>query len=193
MTRTEIIQILINKTSAKKYLEIGMGPGLNFNSIVCEMKVCVDPNPTVPVTYAITSNEFFELNKDIFDVIFIDGLHTSEQVLQDITNSLSCLSDNGFIVCHDMNPTSEIMQLVPQKIPNSAWTGDCWKAWVKLKTERKDLTMFVVDTDFGCGVICRGEQELIKNNLDLTWDYFDKNKENLLNFMSVEKFLKVYA
>ena len=54
MTRTEIIQILINKIQAKKYLEIGMGPGLNFADIKCEYKVCVDPTPTVPVPPAPT-------------------------------------------------------------------------------------------------------------------------------------------
>ena len=64
MNRTEIIQFLIDKIGAKKYLEIGMGPGLNFNTIKCDYKISVDPNPTVQVTHSITSDEFFNQNND---------------------------------------------------------------------------------------------------------------------------------
>jgi hypothetical protein len=188
MNRTEIIQALINKINGKRYLEIGMGPGLNFTSIVCEYKVCVDPTPTVPVTFSLTSDDFFEQNKDIYDVIFIDGLHWSEQVYKDIINSLNVLNDGGYIICHDMNPHSEFIQRYPQPKIESEWTGDCWKAWVKLKTERDDLQMSVVDTDYGCGIISRGKQDKINLNGDLTWDLLDSNRKELLNLISVDEF-----
>ena len=162
MTRTEIIQGLINKINGKRYLEIGMGPGTNFLQIKCEYKVCVDPTPTVPVTYELTSDAFFEQNNEMFDIVFIDGLHWSEQVYKDIVNSLNVLNEGGYIICHDMNPHLEFIQRYPQAIPESEWTGDCWKAWVKLKTERNDLNMLVVDSDYGCGVISKGKQKLIK-------------------------------
>jgi hypothetical protein len=193
MTRTEIIQTYIDKLKAKKYLEIGMGPGINFSKVICDYKVCVDPTPTVPVTFTLTSDDFFKQNKEKFDVVFIDGLHMSEQVYLDILNSLDVLNENGVIICHDMNPHSEIIQRYPQAIPESEWTGDCWKAWVKLKTERKDLCMFVIDTDYGCGVITKGKQELIKVNEELTWELLDGNRKNLLNLISTETFLNTYA
>ena len=192
MIRTEIIQTFINKISAKKYLEIGMGPGINFHAIECDYKVCVDPTPTEPVTYTLTSDDFFKQNNETFDVIFIDGLHWFEQVYRDIVNSLNVLSDGGIIICHDMNPHSEIIQRYPQAIPESEWTGDCWKAWVKLKSERTDLDMCVVDTDYGCGIITRGSQNLIKIEEELTWDLLNGNRENLLNLVSINKFLKKY-
>jgi hypothetical protein len=188
--RTKIIQIYIDKIGAKKYLEIGMGAGLNFASINCEYKVCVDPTPTVPVTFSLTSDEFFKQNTENFDVIFIDGLHSSEQVYKDIINSLNILTKEGVIICHDMNPHSEIIQRFPQAIPESEWTGDCWKAWVKLKTERDDLNMFVVDTDYGCGIITKGNQKLIIVNDELTWELLDNNRKELLNLISIETFLK---
>ena len=193
MTRTQIIQTLINKINGKKYLEIGMGPGINFSQIKCENKVCVDPAPTVPVTFALTSNDFFKQNKYKFDIIFIDGLHWSEQVYKDIINSLDILNQNGYIICHDMNPHSEIIQRYPQPITESEWTGDCWKAWVKLKTERADLDMFVVDTDYGCGVITKGKQNLIKIYEELTWDLLDNKRKELLNLISTENFLEIYG
>ncbi len=193
MIRTEIIQTFINKISAKKYLEIGMGPGINFHAIECDYKVCVDPTPTEPVTYTLTSDDFFKQNNETFDVIFIDGLHWSEQVYRDIDNSLNVLNDGGVIICHDMNPHSEIIQRYPQAIPESEWTGDCWKAWVKLKTERKDLYMFVIDTDYGCGVIIKGKQELIKVDGELNWELLDNKRKELLNLISTEDFLNTYA
>ena len=188
MTRTEIIQSLINKIGAKKYLEIGMGPGTNFKAIVCDHKICVDPTPTVPVTFSLTSDAFFEQNKDKYDVIFIDGLHWSEQVYKDINNSLDVLNDNGYIICHDMNPHSEFIQRYPQPKLESEWTGDCWKAWVQLRTERSDLNMFVIDTDYGCGVITRGKQDTIKITDDLTWDLLNSNRGQLLNLITVDQF-----
>ena len=36
----------------------------------------------------MTSDEFFKQNEDTYDVIFIDGLHTSDAVYRDINNSL---------------------------------------------------------------------------------------------------------
>ena len=190
MIRTEIIQILINKIQAKKYLEIGMGPGLNFNSIECDYKICVDPTPTVPVTFKLTSDDFFKQNNETFDIIFIDGLHWSEQVYKDIVNSLNVLNDGGYIICHDMNPHSEFIQRYPQPLAESEWTGDCWKAWVNLRTERNDLNMFVIDTDYGCGVITKGKQELVKIKNDLTWDTLNNDRTKLLNLISVNDFKK---
>lgn len=190
MTRTEIIQVLINKTQAKKYLEIGMGPGLNFSNIQCDYKICVDPTPTVPVTFSLTSDDFFAQNNETFDIIFIDGLHWSEQVYNDIVNSLNVLNDGGYIICHDMNPHSEFIQRYPQPKSESEWTGDCWKAWVKLRSERNDLNMCVVNTDYGCGVITKGNQTTINVDGELTWEILDNDRTNLLNLVSVDDFKK---
>ena len=190
MTRTEIIQVLINKTQAKKYLEIGMGPGLNFSNIQCDYKICVDPTPTVPVTFSLTSDDFFAQNNETFDIIFIDGLHWSEQVYNDIVNSLNVLNEGGYIICHDMNPHSEFIQRYPQPKSESEWTGDCWKAWVKLRSERNDLNMCVVNTDYGCGVITKGNQTTINVDGELTWEILDNDRTNLLNLVSVDDFKK---
>jgi predicted O-methyltransferase YrrM len=190
--RTEIIQYFINKINAKKYLEIGMGPGENHNLIVCEYKVSVDPHSYIPVTYKMTSDDFFKENKETFDVIFIDGLHHDYQVYNDIINSLDILSEGGYIICHDMNPTSELMQRVPQPISGQEWTGDCWKAWVRIRSEREDLKMHVIDLDYGCGIISKGPQEKIIINSDLTWDLLKENRTELLNLISVDKFIENY-
>lgn len=185
MTRTEIINHLIKKIEAESYLEIGVRePEGNFNKIECKNKIAVDPVPLAPGIMALTSDAFFKQNESMFDVIFIDGLHVADQVERDIINSLAVLNPGGYIICHDMNPTEELMQKVPIET-TGAWTGDCWKAWVKLRSERDDLSMFVLNTDYGVGVIQRGYQETISlHGLKLTYDNLVLNRENWLNLIN---------
>ena len=188
MNRTELINLLCYRLKAKKYLEIGIDGASNFNNIECDNKIGVDPNPNCQKGILITtSDEFFSKNEEKFDVIFIDGLHHSDQVLRDITNAFKALNENGVVVCHDMNPSTEIMQRVPQEVDE--WTGDCWKAWVKLRCSDPSLSMQVIDTDYGCGIIRRGHGILLEINKELTWDNLCKNRETWLNLVSVETFL----
>jgi SAM-dependent methyltransferase len=186
MNRTDIIQLLINKISAKSYLEIGVSGGENFQKIRCENKVGVDPEPTSPATIFLPSDDFFKQNKETFDVIFVDGLHHSDQVLRDINNSLEVLSDGGYIICHDMNPEKEEHQTIP--FCGGTWNGDCWKAFVQLRQERPDLEMCVVNTDYGCGVIHKGQQTALEITEELNFQNFDKNRKQWLNLIEVSEF-----
>lgn len=186
MNRLDILQYLVNKINAKKYLEIGVQGGYVFNNILCEYKIGVDPDTNSKATVYSTSDDFFKSNKEKFDIIFIDGLHRSDQVYRDINNSLAILNKNGYIVCHDMNPNEEIIQRIPQE--TGIWTGDCWKAWVHFRSQRSDLNMFVVDTDWGCGIINEGCQELLNVTCELNWDNFVLNRQKWLNLISIEEF-----
>ena len=121
MKRTDIIQSLIDKTSAENYLEIGVSAGENFRDIKCKNKVGVDPEVSTPATIHTDSDSFFKTNKRTWDIIFIDGLHHADQVYRDINNSLKVLSDGGFIVCHDMNPQLEEHQTLPYR--GGIWNG----------------------------------------------------------------------
>jgi hypothetical protein len=191
MDRTDIINKLIAEINAKTYLEIGVADGVNFSKIQCNSKVGVDPAKDSNATVFEISDDFFKNNTKVFDVIFIDGLHHADQVYKDINNALSCISDNGYIVCHDMLPPAEEYQVVPP-IQN-LWTGDCWKAWIELRTTNKSLTMYTVDTDFGCGIISKGYQELLNiNDLDITWSNFVKNKNIWMSIISVAEFEALY-
>lgn len=188
--RSKVINWLIEKSEYTKYLELGVDNSKNFNKIRCNEKVGVDPavgrysysNPT----FKMTSDEFFEQNDEKFDIVFCDGLHESKQVYKDIVNSLECLRGGGVIVCHDMNPLEEINQQVPRD-GQRTWNGDCWKALVQLRMERDDLEMCVIDADFGLGVIQRGSQKKLED-AELTYDNFDKNREEWLNLISEKEF-----
>ncbi|MBM3297270.1 MAG: class I SAM-dependent methyltransferase [Candidatus Aminicenantes bacterium] len=136
----------------------------------------------------MTSDEFFAANKSSFDLIFIDGLHHRDQVERDILNALAVLNPGGTIVVHDCNPGDESMQVVPQS--QEEWTGDVWKAWVKLRATRFDLRMFVVDVDYGCGVIRRRKPDTMRTRGDMPYAVFDKNRRDLLNLIDVSDFLR---
>lgn len=192
MNRTSIINSLIQKTAASRYLEIGVRDGENFDQIACAYKVGVDPDPNSSATLHITSDEFFKSNKEKFDVIFIDGLHHADQVEKDIENSLSVLTDKGYIVCHDMNPLEERCQTIPYN-GQGRWNGDCWKAFVKFRQSRSDLSMAVVETDEGCGIISRGSQTPIVITDDINYQNFSLKKNEWLNLISIDEFRQKYT
>ena len=197
LSRTDIINTLIDKYNYINYLEIGVNDGSNIRNVICDHKDGVDPgvetiNPP-EVNYPVTSNDFFKLidGHDIkYDIIFIDGLHHDYQVYQDIQNSLKHLTDNGTIVCHDMNPPWEITQRKTGVV--GTWNGDCWKAWVKLRTTLSEYSMEVVDTDHGVGIIRKGKQQLLTNIVTDYWE-MDANRKEILNLISVAEFKQLYA
>ena len=110
--RWDMIEYLIKKNNYKKYLEIGCDQNQLFSRINIQNKVGVDPASGGNVRE--TSDNFFEKNKDMFDIIFIDGLHIYEQVKKDILNSIKYLNDEGVILIHDCLPDSMAKQAVPR-------------------------------------------------------------------------------
>jgi SAM-dependent methyltransferase len=191
MKRTDIINLLINKVTAKNYLEIGVSDGKNFADVICENKTGVDPEYNTPATIHKTSDDFFKDNTDKFDIIFVDGLHHADQVYRDIKNSLKVLNKNGYIVCHDMNPMKEEHQTIPYV--GGHWNGDCWKALVQLRQEHDDLEILTIDTDQGCGIISFSNTKPLIVKEELTYENLTKNRKDWLNLISVNKFLDIFS
>ena len=121
MHRSEIINHFITKYNFVNYLEIGVFNGDCITKVIAQHKDGVDPGAEgvvhPEVNYPITSDEFFELIKDHdvkYDIVFIDGLHHSDQVIKDINNSLKHTIDDGIIVMHDCNPPTQAHAQVPR-------------------------------------------------------------------------------
>lgn len=189
--RTTVINHLIKENNYKSYLEIGVHDKRNFNQIICDQKISVDPKKSSPGYYDfnITSDEFFEKNTQKFDVIFIDGLHTAEQVEKDIDNSLKILNVNGVVVIHDTNPPTEFHQMEKQENSKqtpakSAWNGSVWKAIFLLRKSRKDLVFKTFSFDSGVTMIKFGDGEIIDlENKYFSFNIFDENRKKILNFI----------
>lgn len=196
MTRTEVIQRMIDFRGFKTYLEIGSFRNENFSKIRIEKKISVDPDPEAYANYQMTSDQYFAENRDKFDICFIDGLHEHSQVWRDIRNSLEHLNKNGVIVCHDCMPKSEKMQLWDNKShQHEEWTGDTWKAYYKAYGELS-YKVYVVDTDYGCGVIDTSD----KYKEDINWkvdmeklkyeDYLDLINRNAYGVIPVSEYVR---
>jgi hypothetical protein len=205
MKRTEIINRLASAVNAETYLEIGVRVHAeNFDKINIKHKVGVDPCYEIfdrEPTYKLTSDDFFAKNTEKFDIIFIDGLHESKQVERDVNNSLLFLNQGGYIICHDINPIKEYRQFTldnpkrkfVKKTKDTLWNGDCWKAFVKLRKERDDITMHTVNTDFGCGIISLGRQQLLNvEQENINYQNLDKNRKEWLNLISVDEFCRLF-
>lgn len=195
MTRTQIVQYFINKYNYKTYLEIGvLNTAYNFDKIKCETKVGVDPAIhsafyTLPNSgHMQTSDEYFNnLSADVkFDIVFIDGLHTREQVNKDIRNSLNHLNSNGTIVLHDCSPSIAADEATPNRC------GDVWKSIYELRKTTNNLLVGVVDTDYGVGIVREGTPVPLPNLNDSVLDYnfLVQHRKSALNLISVGDFLK---
>lgn len=193
MTRTTIINKLIQKHGYKSYLEVGtQNPTSNFMRVNCDHKFCIEPFPTQygpahdwtdMIDFVGTSDEYFDTIKGTdtkYDIVFIDGLHQHEQVLKDINNSLNHLNEGGTIVCHDCLPTHPTHAL--REDPGGTWNGDVWKALAELRITRDDLIIHTINTDFGCGIIQKGKSDTYKptGSWD-TWEYYDTHKHEMMN------------
>lgn len=200
ITRTEIINILFEKYGFKSYLEIGVCvPAENFDKINAETKISVDPAPNGYCTYVMTSDEFFinHVGSMMFDLIFVDGMHTDEQVYRDIKNSINHLNENGVIVVHDCNPPTEYHARSYESFTKTRgqWNGTTYKGFIQSKNELNDWSCFVVNEDWGCGIITKrnfleNKQHKI-DTFNMSWKDFEINRNELLQLITFEEYIKL--
>jgi hypothetical protein len=189
VNRIKAVQQALATRSNPVYLEIGVSRGQAFQRISADVKFAVDPafrltertrelaNAKARVTryFETISDAFFEnetalLEQHPVDVALIDGLHTYEQVVRDVENTVRYLKEDGVIFLHDCNPPFELagrradswddfmaQQSGPLKI--GIWNGDVWKAIVQLRSTRPDLLVGVLKCDQGVGFVRKGSPE----------------------------------
>ena len=201
--RYDLLNHLIDTYGFVNYLEIGIWAGECIKNVKAEHKDGVDPGIEGNIheylpdecNYKISSDRFFELieGEDIkYDLIFIDGLHYSQQVKKDIKNSLNHLQPNGIIMLHDCNPQTYESQVIPRM--SSLWHGDVWKAYVGFKQTHPQFNCYVVDTDCGCGIIVNNKDHTqMPVDLDLDYKTLEKNRIELLNLISVDEFKEIFS
>ena len=176
--RISIIQGIIDFKKYNDYLEIGCDRDENFSQIKIKNKTGVDPKSGG--TIRMTSDNFFKKNKDKFDLIFLDGLHTYEQTIKDINNAIQNIQDSGIIVIHDCLPKKIWNQIVPRLYGH--WNGDVWKAIVEARTY-DNIETFTCIADHGLGVILKrkNRKKLDIKNKDFKTlkfsDYYKQHKD----------------
>ena len=178
--RVALVNLLVSRKENCAYLEIGCDTDGLFNSVPVLAKVGVDPKNGGNVRK--TSDEFFLTNKSFFDVVFIDGLHTYDQVRKDVINAIRFLKPGGWIALHDMLPRNWIEEHVPT-VSDDQWTGDVWKVAFELsKTAGVDFR--IVKIDCGVGVLKLTKDRPVLADLrselsDKKFSYFYENISEL--------------
>jgi hypothetical protein len=172
MNRTTLINHLIDQYNFTRYLEIGVyNEAHNFAHIRCEYKVGIDVNPVT--TFCGSSDDFFKINNEKFDLIFIDGMHTEQQVLEDILNAFGCLAEGGVIVLHDCLPPDRLHQREPDEFKDGEeWNGTVWKAALRVFNEAT-FKCTVVNDDWGCGIIDTNKKQTplqLDLHIELSYD-----------------------
>jgi SAM-dependent methyltransferase len=217
--RIRAVQQALAMRSKPVYLEIGVSRGQAFQRISADIKIAVDPafrltDRTRELADAKGRDvRYFETTSDAFfgtetalleqypiDVALIDGLHTYEQVVDDVENAVRHLRDDGVIFLHDCNPPFELagrradswddfmaQQSGPLKI--GIWNGDVWKAIVHLRSTRDDLVVGVLKCDQGVGFVRKGMPESMlpyspEQVAGLTYADLKLDRRRLLNLKS---------
>ncbi|MUL63434.1 biotin carboxyl carrier protein [Mycobacterium sp. CBMA 234] len=219
MNRIRAVQQALASRPAPVYLEIGVSKGQAFRRISADIKLAVDPAFKIPPRsreladskgrethyFEVPSDEFFEseaalLERHPIDVALIDGLHTYEQVVRDVENTVRYLKDDGVIFLHDCNPPFELAGrraeswedfVAQQKGPLviGIWNGDVWKAIVELRSTRRDLVVGVLKCDQGVGFVRKGAPETTlpysrERIAALTYADLKADRKRLLNLKS---------
>ena len=157
------------------YLEIGAYQQTTFRAVNAAHKVCVDPE--FPATFTGTSDEFFAQNEEKFDVVYIDGDHSAEQVEKDFNNAVRCLNPRGHIFIHDMYPPDE-------EHTASHYCGDGFKFLWALHTVNYP-NVFVQNSDYGLTLV-RYPDAVLVSAPDITYQQFVDGTVGLRRFTRYE-------
>lgn len=157
LNRYEFLTALHKLVGTRTYLEIGVQTGASLQCATSSPNIKkiigVDPelgnlqyDPEGSILIETTSDEFFDTfgladgktqaDSDI-DVVFIDGLHHSDQVWKDLAHAVQLGHPKTLYVLDDVLPRNDA-EASRDMIPGD-WTGDVWKVL--------DLIGYFADTD----------------------------------------------
>lgn len=132
---------------ARHYLEVGVHDGRTFLHVDIECKDGVDPDFAMDVKrHASEKHRFFRQPSDrfwvsphprVYDVIFLDGLHTFEQTMRDLLCSMRFAHGRTIWLIDDTLPC-DVFSAIPDKersfyergrmnLPGFPWHGDVYK------------------------------------------------------------------
>lgn len=143
------INALALKLGSRRYLEIGVSSGATFRDVQVLERTGVDPAfafDTNEIAGELTrlvpqtSDEFFAVEPQFppYDIIFIDGLHTFEQVVRDFSNALLRSHRHSVLILDDTVP-NDVYSAIPDHratfryrkaagIEDGSWHGDVFKS-----------------------------------------------------------------
>jgi Methyltransferase domain len=150
-----VLQTIHYTLKPNYYLEIGISSGASL-ALALENSYAVGVDPKIAVIFPLrawtklyqsTSDQFFDkYYGDLFDLIFIDGLHTFDAVVKDFCHAEELCSPSTVMLIHDTIPLFKETSQPPSENEDtpSFWTGDVWKLIPALIKGRPDLKIFTI-------------------------------------------------
>ncbi|ARF11582.1 methyltransferase domain [Klosneuvirus KNV1] len=137
----------------KTYLELGVRnspiPKLIKNTVVSITGVDTSNiNNFDGQFFRMTTDNFFNINKTTFDLIFIDACHDFEYVCKDFVNSLNHINENGIILLHDTYPANKLMT-------NTNVCSDSYRIVEYIKKNYKNLQILNIPISPGLCIVKR--------------------------------------
>jgi hypothetical protein len=184
-TRHRVVNRLLSLYDQPRYLEVGVCTAHTFDRVTAPIKVAVDPvfefdhqdpERAVPgVEYhQVTSDAYFGTLVDPdrrFDVIYLDGLHTVEQTLRDVTNALHHLQPQGVILIDDVRPSSHLAAIPDRQrffevrnrlgTTEQDWMGDVFRVVLAIETFFQQLSYATVAENHGQAVVWRSRRTAV--------------------------------
>ncbi len=185
ISRNEVVQRVLELFENPSYLEIGVNKGNTFNSVQAAEKVAVDPKflfdheavaAELPGTsfHETTSDDYFAsiaTRETEFDVIYLDGLHTSEQTIRDLVNSISFLNSQGIIIIDDVFPSSYSASLHDRAATrillkstgdgSGAWMGDVYRLVFFVESFCQQFSYGTVNNNHGQLIMWREPRQVL--------------------------------
>jgi len=124
----EVIATLAKALNVSDYLELGLDTCMTIKKVKEYVPDCFCFGVDLRVQnkngdfeyFEGSTDEFFEQNTKMFDMIFIDADHSATSAAKDLANSLKFLNKHGVIIMHDMDPAKD-------ELFDHTRCGDCYK------------------------------------------------------------------
>jgi hypothetical protein len=225
MNRLTVLRKLMQQKNLRNYLEIGVCNGHIFFRLRSGFKIAVDPDFAFSNSRKAGKvflnpynfyNRYFQKTSDDFfaqdapglfagrkvELSLIDGMHEYEFALRDVENTLRYADENVVIILHDCSPRTRedacSFEEWQAREYTGTWNGDVWKAVLHLRSLRNDLCAFVLDCDYGLGVVIKKRNDrplpyTREQIARLTFEDLDANREKFLGLQPPSYFSEFFG
>ena len=148
------------------------------------------------ITYRMTSDEMFRtMPKDKkWDLIFIDGYHSEGQSKMDIVHSMAHLSENGFLMVHDILPREE--KYCGDQPIYMEWSGNVYKSILDLNKIRVKYVTVANGVDT-CIIphqkLSEGDVEEYLQPSNYTYEDYERDNRSAIHIVPTDKIFRKIA
>ncbi len=227
LAKTDIVHLVSKRQNLTNYLELCTSTTGQYYMDIMRWRFktarrlmynCPDTfDDGVPIDFKITSFDIgptvatLKTDDNRIDICLIDGFHTYDCAIRDLTGAFDLLADGGVMVVHDCLPPSDSVA-TPGWIQGD-WAGVTYKAYLDFVLGRDDLDYCTVETDWGCGIIVKNRvwkfmtddsssvrtSQLaadwfsIHNDDKIVFKFFMRNHKQLLRLIPARTFVQKFC